>query len=486
MNAHSDFDFNGPEPLAAQFELIPANTLAKVHLIIRPDAAGPDGWHTQSQASDALYLSTEAVILEGPYAKRHVFTRIGIKGKSVNERGEDTYANRGRSLIRGILESARGVHPDDSSDRARAARTIRSLGDLNDLTFVAKIGIDRDRRDPNAEPRNVIAAAITPAHKDYAALMGTGAVPLRRAGEVQDNAVGLDDPGKALGATLRRPRPTGWMKVPLCSIGRRMTTQPTGWLSKASVSTMQLVSTWTWPRSNRATRSALSFPGISPVMVSAVAPASRNAGATASARSRWMPVSTTRTPNRAWFHTRFCPECEAQLPLGTSPCPFCGYVWQREISEKRLLDQFDLTEIDLLNRSPFRWCDLFGDDQSLIASGFDAWGGVFFDGTYWHAVGKPRQGRLSHLAIGTRPQVLSAADDFLRGIESTDAANKSRRWLKDPASDKQRQLLTRAGYPTASLDFGLSKYAANCHLNFLWHRDAIRSAVFAAGPRRAA
>jgi DNA repair protein RadD len=82
--------------------------------------------------------------------------------------------------------------------------------------------------------------------------------------------------------------------------------------------------------------------------------------------------------------------------------------------------------------------------------------------------------------------VLSAADDFLRGIESTDAANKSRRWLKDPASDKQRQLLTRAGYPTASLDFGLSKYAANCHLNFLWHRDAIRSAVFAAGPRRAA
>ena len=183
---------------------------------------------------------------------------------------------------------------------------------------------------------------------------------------------------------------------------------------------------------------------------------------------------------------KICPECEAQLPLGTSPCPFCGYVWQRQIGEKRLLEQFDLTEIDLLNRSPFRWCDLFGDDQALIASGFDAWGGVFFDGEHWHAVGKPRQGRLSHLAIGTRPQVLSAADDFLRGIESTDAANKSRRWLKDPASDRQRQLLTRAGYPTASLDFGLSKYAANCQLNFLWHRDAIRSAVFTTSPRRAA
>ena len=65
---------------------------------------------------------------------------------------------------------------------------------------------------------------------------------------------------------------------------------------------------------------------------------------------------------------RICPECRAELPLGTSPCPFCGHVWQREIGEKRLLEQFDLTEIDLLNRSPFRWCDLFGDDQSLIAS----------------------------------------------------------------------------------------------------------------------
>ena len=150
---------------------------------------------------------------------------------------------------------------------------------------------------------------------------------------------------------------------------------------------------------------------------------------------------------------KICPECRAELPLGTSPCPFCGHVWQREIGEKGLLEEFDLTEIDLLNRSPFRWCDLFGDDQSLIASGFDAWGGIFFDGEHRHAVGKPRQGRLCHLAIGTRPQVLSAADDFLRGIESTDAANKSRRWLKlSDLSDKQRQLLTRAGYSTASLD----------------------------------
>ena len=61
--------------------------------------------------------------------------------------------------------------------------------------------------------------------------------------------------------------------------------QPTGWLSKPSVSTMQLVSTCTSPRSNRAMRSARAAAGISPVTVSAVTPSARNAAATASACS---------------------------------------------------------------------------------------------------------------------------------------------------------------------------------------------------------
>lgn len=183
---------------------------------------------------------------------------------------------------------------------------------------------------------------------------------------------------------------------------------------------------------------------------------------------------------------KVCPAGDAEVPLGTVCCPFCGHVWRREIGEKRALEQFDLTEIDLLGRSPFRWCDLYGDDHALIASGFDAWGGVFFDGSLWHAIGKTRGGRLRHLGVGDRVQVLSAADDFLRQAETTDAAGKSRLWLSHPASTRQRDLLRQAGGPDASLDFGLSKYAANCHLNFLWHRAAIKTAVFGAAVGRAA
>jgi DNA repair protein RadD len=184
--------------------------------------------------------------------------------------------------------------------------------------------------------------------------------------------------------------------------------------------------------------------------------------------------------------SKVCPDCAAGLPLGTALCPFCGHRWERRARDKRPLAAFELTEIDLLNRSPFRWCDLYGDDQALIACGFDAWGGVFCDGRHWHAVGKPRRGRLRHLAVGTRAQVLAAADDYLREIETTAAAGKSRRWLEDPATARQHELLRRAGHPVAALDFGLSKYAANCHLTFLWHRTAIKAAVFGTQLGRAA
>lgn len=170
-----NMDFNGAEAQDAAFDLIPANTLVKVSLTIRPGGAGPEGWLTQSRTSTALYLNTEAVVLEGPHARRRIYTRIGFKGKSVNERGEDTYANRGRALIRGILESARGIKASDQSETARAARMIRTLGDLNGLDFVAKVGVEKDRNNPDDAGRNVIKAAIGPEHGQYAAVMG--AVP---------------------------------------------------------------------------------------------------------------------------------------------------------------------------------------------------------------------------------------------------------------------------------------------------------------------
>ena len=174
---------------------------------------------------------------------------------------------------------------------------------------------------------------------------------------------------------------------------------------------------------------------------------------------------------------KICPSCSAEVPLGTTICPFCSHAFKREGREKSVLERFELTEIDLLDRSPFAWCDISGDDQALMASGFNAWAGVFYDGALWHAVGRPKARALRRLGIGTKPQALAAADDFLREAETSSAAAKSRRWLNDAATQRQRELLQRAGPHTAPLDFGISKYAANCQLNFLWNRAAITEAV---------
>ena len=112
-------DFNGADTQDAAFALIPAGTLVKIRLTVRPGSAGPDGWLTQSRTSAALYVNTEAVILEGPHIRRRIYTRIGYKGRGVNDRGEDNYANRGRSLLRGILESARGIRAPSPSTPPR-------------------------------------------------------------------------------------------------------------------------------------------------------------------------------------------------------------------------------------------------------------------------------------------------------------------------------------------------------------------------------
>jgi hypothetical protein len=168
----SDMDFNGADTQDAAFDLIPANTLARVTLTIRPGGAGPEGWLTQSRTSPALYLNTEAIITEGPFARRRVYTRIGFRGKNAGGLGDDAYGNRGRALIRGILESARGVRANDESEAARAARVIRGLGELSGIEFVARIGIERDKDKPEDSGRNIVKAAIGPDHADYDRLMG--------------------------------------------------------------------------------------------------------------------------------------------------------------------------------------------------------------------------------------------------------------------------------------------------------------------------
>lgn len=169
-NAWADFN-DAPEQ--SGFDLIPAKTLGKVRLTLRPGGYNDPqrGWTgglaTQSATTGSVYLYCEFVVLEGPYAKRKVWSMIGLHSPKGPEWG-----NIGRSFLRAILNSARGIHPTDDSPTAQAGRRIRSFADLDGLVFAARIDVEKDAKQGD---KNVIKQAIQPDHKDYAAVMGGAA-----------------------------------------------------------------------------------------------------------------------------------------------------------------------------------------------------------------------------------------------------------------------------------------------------------------------
>jgi hypothetical protein len=99
------------------------------------------------------------------------------------------------------------------------------------------------------------------------------------------------------------------------------------------------------------------------------------------------------------------------------------------------------------------------------------------DGKRWTSLGKLKGGHMRTLSIGHKTQAMAAADDFLRLNEDSDAAKKSRSWMRAPASMKQLEFLEKLGW-NARNDFGLQKYRGACLINFLLHKDAIERKLF--------
>lgn len=170
MNTHVWNDFNDAEQQQG-FDLIPKGSVVKVRMSIKP--GGHDdpaqgwsgGYATESFDTGSVYLACEFVVLEGPFAKRKLWSNIGL----LSRKGP-TWGQMGRSLIRAILNSARNVHPQDNSPQAAAARRIQGFHELDGIEFLARVDVEKDSK---GEDRNVVKLAIEPDHKDYATLMGT-------------------------------------------------------------------------------------------------------------------------------------------------------------------------------------------------------------------------------------------------------------------------------------------------------------------------
>ena len=180
-------------------------------------------------------------------------------------------------------------------------------------------------------------------------------------------------------------------------------------------------------------------------------------------------------PSKREAPIKECPKCGEAVPLAIMECPGCGYLFEKEMSDidGPGLRDFVMSEVDLLARSSFRWVDIFDDDQAMIASGFESWGGAFFLNGVWHAVGGMRGQPTKYLGCGDRVVAIALADDHLNMHESDESAHKSKRWLNQPATEKQLSVLGQQD----KFQFGLTKYRASCMINFKINKSRIQQTI---------
>ncbi len=177
-----------------------------------------------------------------------------------------------------------------------------------------------------------------------------------------------------------------------------------------------------------------------------------------------------------------CPECGMQVPLGSSVCPACDHIFdgvarrQKEAEEKGILEDFQLTEVEIIEMSPFKW-EFFWDGMVTMANAMSAWAAIVrHDSKEWVICGKDDNASTRLIAVTPdRLQAMASADDYLRENGDKDASRKSKRWLHEPPSSKQLQIL---GLDITSA-IGITKYRASCMLTWKFRERAIKTKILA-------
>ena len=174
MNTTNNWnDFNDADSQQSGFDVIPKGTVVPVRMTLKPggfddhNQGWTGGYATESCVTGAVYLACEFVVTGGPFAKRKMWSNIGLHSAK-----GPTWGQMGRSFIRGALNSARNVHPKDETPQASAARRIESFADLDGLEFIARVDVEKDNKGAD---RNVVKVALEPDHPDYPKFKGVAA-----------------------------------------------------------------------------------------------------------------------------------------------------------------------------------------------------------------------------------------------------------------------------------------------------------------------
>jgi hypothetical protein len=198
--ARIDFSNAGEQQ---SFDPVPDGTIVALLTHLKAGGYGDDGILTRSNSSESYYLSCESTVINGTYKGRKVWHTLMIKGADGHS-GHDQAVDIARKSIKAMLESARGVRPDDKSSAANKARSINSYVDLDGLQFIAKLKIIPAQKDEAGNVRY-------PAKNGIARVLVPGDLGWRDPGDVSPDD---DDPkpannviGRAIQAQAAMQRP---------------------------------------------------------------------------------------------------------------------------------------------------------------------------------------------------------------------------------------------------------------------------------------
>jgi hypothetical protein len=215
-------DFNNAPP---QFgELIPPQIVKVIGHIraggttLPGEDPGDAGLFKASKEGDVCMLDWEFTIMFGPNAKSNVWQNMTISGGKTDPDGTSIGGKFSKGTLRAMIESARGIMPDDMSPAAMAGRQPPCYAVLNGIEFVAKIGIKPESEDRKYKAASILERVVTPDKPEYARAMAGESIPVASVAPVSAKPVAAvaagwaapasATPGGAWAATSAAPAAT--------------------------------------------------------------------------------------------------------------------------------------------------------------------------------------------------------------------------------------------------------------------------------------
>jgi len=205
-------------------------------------------------------------------------------------------------------------------------------------------------------------------------------------------------------------------------------------------------------------------------------------------------------PNLSGSGVKSCPDCDSTVPQNCRECPICGHAFPVEPSAPRgsggesavdasgILENFVMSEIDILQDSPFKY-ESFYHGRVMLCFGSTYWAAVVhYQDHRFYAIGAEATGdsgsSFKLRVVNSSDNYLMAlqsADDYMRTKGSKTDARRVAQWLYDPPTQKQLDILMQGDtldvVTQAAAHMGMSKYRAACGIQFKFYGKQIRIAI---------